>query len=315
MQIVYLSNRPAILNKTLEQVVRFMPFVKRALIICPEVNIEKIKSSSLKLEFISEEKLLKGISKKQLDHQSLNYFLRSSAISNELIDDQFIMSDDDARPVCPLDEKMYIEEGKHHCYFYYNLEQWHFRQTDFDQGQQNTYAVLMAAGLPLLSFASHMPQVINKDVFLESAKMFNSYSSKFGICEWTSYFNYGLHNHRNKFHNPKPYETLGWPNYPGDWPWYVKPGRFSFENFNPEAYHSKGLFNSTVECPTLENYQGVLAEKIRRHKNMECGRYIAPVVQNDPWLTKSIMHRLLYRLVRYGNGYMRKVMISERNKV
>ena len=315
MQIVYLSNRPTFLNATLEQVDLFMPFIDKVVVICPqEISNEFHAPRRLTLDFVFEGDIFEGSAYKPLkDHQSLNYFLRSKAIKQGLIEDRFIMSDDDARPIRPVSESFFLPKGKYANYFFYDLSEWHYHMTAFDKGQQNTYALLKYHGLSTLSYAAHMPQIIDKRIYREAFEVFNKYSIKNPICEWTSYFNYAVSHYGDKFSEPKVYKTLCWPKLPGNWPLYVIPDNFYFENHYPDLYSKNGIFYGLPESPNESDYDLVNIEKIKQLRLIECGRFIAPVQGNDPWRKKSLKQKILNRFVRYGNGLTRKLLLKDRN--
>ena len=315
MQIVYLSNRPKILNDTLIQVKRFMRFIDSVVVICPE-NQKGLIQSQLPISFIFEEQLLGDLRQNHsLDHQALNYFLRAKAIQQDIIEPSFILSDDDARPVRPVSEELFFQNGKYRSYFFYELDEWHFHRTDFDKGQQNTFVLLKQCNYPTKSFAAHMPQIIDRQIFLESYQEFLEYSQNYPICEWTSYFNYAKTTYADRFFESEPYLTLNWPKYPGDWPQYVVQSQYYFENCEPQLYLAGGIYEGLSPTPDARESDLVLFEKSRRLRMIECGRYIAPVQKNDPWRIKSWKHRLLYPLVRLGNGYIRKAMIELRTQI
>jgi hypothetical protein len=315
MQIVYLSNRPKILNDTLNQVNLFMPFIKSVLIICPKKLSSEFRAPDLiSLSFIHEEELYIELGyKSKNDHQSINYALRSMAIKHDLIEESFIMSDDDARPIRPISIELFQSNNKHANYFFYDLEDWHYHMTEFDKGQQNTLALLKYYGLPTLAYAAHMPQIIHKKIYIEAYDTFKEYSKENAICEWTSYFNYGINKYPDRFLDTTKYMTLCWPKLPGNWPLYVRPDHFNFENYYPDLYENGSVFEGLSSIYNLDNFDLINIEKIQRLRMIECGRFIAPVQINDPWRKKSLIHKILNRLVRYMNGLTRKLLLKDRS--
>ncbi len=314
MQIVYLSNRPEILNDTLKQVSLFMPFIKDVIVICPKnLKNEFTANNQISLSFIEEEDLYSKLSyKTRNDHQSINYSLRSMAIKSDLIEESFIMSDDDARPIRPISLELFKQDNKYANYFFYDLEEWHYHMTDFDKGQQNTFALLKYYGLPTLGYAAHMPQIISKKIYIEAFESFGNFSKKYSICEWTSYFNYGIKKYPDRFLTPAIYRTLCWPKLPGNWPLFVQPIHYNFENYYPDLYKSDGVFEGLSSLPVMDNYDLINIEKIQRLRMLECGRFIAPVQLNDPWRKGSLIHKILNRTVRYANGLTRKLLLKDR---
>lgn len=314
MQIVYLSNRPQILNITLDQVSKFMPWINRVAIICPASMRTNFRSGNgQELQFIEDESLFQSAENlPNKDHQSLNYFLKNQAIDKDIIDAEFILSDDDNRPIRPIPQELFIRGEKHMAFYYYDLEHWHFHETEFDVGQQSTYAVLRYLELPTMGYASHMPQVIDKSIFVEAYKTFRPFSNAYPICEWSSYFNYGIENYPHRFVEV-PYKTLCWPKMPGFWPQYTEPAGYYFENFYPELYLGKGVFSGLTAAPGLDNYDEVNVEKIRRLRLIECGRLVAPTQKNDPWRSRTISNRISYRLVHFRNKLDQLLSLKDRS--
>ena len=182
MQIVYLSNRPDVLRDTLSSVDRFMPFVDEVVIVIPgsaQSEFDYVKDLS-PARFIHDESLLRA-NRQSRDHQIRNYLLRTALSEHPSIAEEFIMSDDDYRPLATVDPAIFRENGKYHSYYFYDLADWAYNETDFDIGQQNTCQVMKyLTAYPHLSYASHMPQIIRKDILGESKKRFSTYSARLG---------------------------------------------------------------------------------------------------------------------------------------
>lgn len=250
MQIVYISKRPKVLAETLVHVARFMPFVDTALVMVPDeeesqflfdaiesISVTMVKESSVLSD--DERTLLDS-----LDHQRRNYLLRKRLIESSTVDSHFIMSDDDARPLKSVTPELYIKEGKHVGYYFYDLRLWRSYQTDFDAGQIATGSLLQYHNLPTLSFASHMPQIIDRDIYNEASRYFSGQDKIHPLCEWSTYFNFALSKYAQNFHPPKPYLTLCWPEHPLAWSQYVQQDDYVFENYTPSNYRHKGPFSA-----------------------------------------------------------------------
>ena len=219
MQIVYISNRPKMLLETLEQVTLFMPFIKQAVVCAPDHMIDQFKKPepTLPIILVAESEILEKSqlgALKTMDHQRRNYLLRTHLARHSDLNSEFLMSDDDARPLKLLDEARYVSDGQHRNYFYYDMRRWSSNQTEFDAGQLSTCAVLEYHNLPQLSYASHMPQIINRDLFLEAADFFKVNAADQPLCEWSTYFNYALSHYPENFIAAQPYLTLCWPEHP-----------------------------------------------------------------------------------------------------
>ena len=316
MQIVYISNRPDILNDTLKQVEKFMPFVDSAVVLCPVACKGQISVlETIPVEILFEEDLLhdaiQNIS--VLDHQTRNYLLRAKLIETEYVHDEFIMSDDDNRPIADVTLQDYKLNGKYRNYYFYDLEKWKYRLTDFDHGQRVTGILLRYLGLPHLSYASHMPQLINKEIFRESAVFFEKYAGKYPLCEWSTYFNYAHGYHSSEFSEPEAFRTLCWPDFPGTWPYYVRPGHFLFENYHPEMYEPGALFEGLSACPDKAETDLVTLEKLIRLDQVEAGRMKFSLHPCDPWRKKSFLHCLAVMAGRPFKKMLDTLMLEDKS--
>jgi len=258
MQILYISNRPDQLIETIAHVDYFMSFITEGIIIGPESQQAKYDKleSRIEITFIAEEEVLgdKYAGFQQLDHQKRNFLLRTETTSHPAIKDEFIMSDDDARPLKSISLQNFKQDKRYHSYYYYDLSEWSYGFNEFDVGQQNTCQVLKYHDYPHLSYASHMPQIINRDIFLEMANEFSTISQDYAICEWSAYFNYAQSKYPEKFHKPNPFQTLCWPDHPNSWPHYVKPEAYCFENFTLSLYETGQPFHG-IETRFSKNQQ------------------------------------------------------------
>lgn len=265
MQIVYISNRPAQLIETIAHVEGFMPFIAEGVVIGPEcqrVYYGKIQSR-IDFTFIAEEEILGGRygGFQQLDHQKKNFLLRTEMARHHAIKSEFIMSDDDARPLKTITQQFFKQDQRYHSYYFYDLADWCYGFNAFDVGQQNTCQILKYHELPHLSYASHMPQIINQDIFLEMARELAAISQSHAVCEWSSYFNYAQSRYPEMFHEPRPFQTLCWPENPTSWPLYVKPDTYSFENFSPHLYTNAFPFS---DFKTVFNNSGQTEDNLHK---------------------------------------------------
>ncbi len=261
MHIAYLSNRPKRLQASIESVARHMPFVQTATVLIPRAahNAFQSLSTAIPCTFVIEEDILVQAElddTRTQDHQSRNYRLRHALSERGALPSDFIMADDDAHALRTIDENFFLEEQRYHSYYFYDLRYWPGYRTDFDQGQMATAAVLQQLELPTLSYASHMPQIINRELFNKAYTFFDRAAKKAGrqlpLCEWSTYFNYAHRHAPELFHPPRPFETLCWPEHPLAWPKAFEPTRYSFENYTPSLYNNKGPFSDH----TLTQFQG-----------------------------------------------------------
>lgn len=246
MQIVYLSNRPDIFDVTLRFVAHYMDFIDNAVVLVPHQLKSRfhVLQTALPLNVATDEDItgLDAASIRAMDHQTRNYKLRHELARHEFIEDEFIMSDDDSRPLKPIDRTLFKSEGAYHAYYFHDLALWRYGSGSFDIGQQNSCQLLTHLGYPQLGYASHMPQLINKELFVEAGDAFHEYSSYLALCEWAMYFNYVHKHHPGQFHQPRRYRTLCWPESPLAWPKLSQPDGYAFENFTPHLYSRSGPF-------------------------------------------------------------------------
>jgi hypothetical protein len=283
VQIVYISNRPDVLNDTLRQIDRFCRFIDRAVIACPDSCRSQIDTPArINTIFVSDKHLLNSIDKK-LDHQSRNFHLRRALVGSDVIDDEFIMSDDDARPIRPLEKSLFMKNSKYQNYYFYDLEHWPRCGTEFDQGQISTFAALKACGYETRAYASHMPQIINRDIYLQATERFNELSQGAPLCEWSVYFNFARGHYPDQFAEPSPFVTLCWPDLPHTWPLFVQPGTPCFENYYAHFYHRGGIFYGLEPCPDMETWENSLIKKLRRWQQVAAGRQEGKLALHDPW--------------------------------
>lgn len=290
MQIVYLSNRPDVLRDTLSSVDRFMPFVDEVVIVIPgsaQSEFDYVKDLS-PARFIHDESLLRA-NRQSRDHQIRNYLLRTALSEHPSIAGEFIMSDDDYRPLATVDPAIFRENGKYHAYYFYDLADWAYNETDFDIGQQNTCQVMKYLAYPHLSYASHMPQIIRKEILGESKKRFSSYSAGLGLCEWSTYFNYAHRHHPELFHPAQPYKTLCWPDCVTCWPKAYEPDEYLFENFSPRLYAERGPFSDLAAWDAS-------SDDPRFAKILAWSRHELNAVQGKTPDTDTFYRRIAYRL-------------------
>lgn len=214
----------------------------------PRIQCDRFEASGfeqISVALISEEELLSESELKSLpalDHQRRNYLLRKRLVGHACESEHFVMSDDDARPLKHIAESYYLESGAYHSFYFHNLLNWQHYETDFDLGQIATGSLLQVKTYPTLSFACHMPQIVNTALFNSAAKEFAEASREMPLCEWSTYFNYAQTHSPELFHTPKAYETLCWPEQPTAWSPEIEPTSFSFENFTPGLYASNSAF-------------------------------------------------------------------------
>ena len=239
-QIVFLTSRAASIKETLKFVDYFMPFIEKVLLCCPD-NIENEMKTCyegrLKIETLTDGEILNG-EKLPDDHQKRNTFLRVLSFKNNIVDDVFIMSDDDYRPLIKVDSSFYLRNNRYQAYYFYELDNWigaDIRPTSYDEGMFRTRDYLKLKNLPTKQYSSHMPQIIDKRLYLEMVNMYEGIELE-GLDEWSIYFNY-LTKFYPDYINNNIYKTLNWPGHIEERRMNYYPEEFVFENYYEELYN------------------------------------------------------------------------------
>jgi hypothetical protein len=239
VQIVYLSARPDVLRGTVARVRKLLPFVDRYLAVMPARLAGSLDVPEM--DIVTDEELLGR--PPPSDHSTRNYALRAALTTCTAVDDVFVMSDDDNRPLIELDESVFLSGARHRRYWFGWLDEWDHRSTSFDACQHATRQALALLGHPRRAYASHMPQIVDKAMFAEVVDQLAPVAARHPVCEWAAYFNIAPALHPERFADPEPYLTLGWPENPGAWQATVEPGGFAFENHFPEHYGPGAVFD------------------------------------------------------------------------
>ncbi len=113
------------------------------------------------------------------------------------------------------------------------------RNIPFHNVHRDMLRLLKSLGMPSLMYASHMPQIFNKDIWREATEFFAPYLDQFIVGEWSTYFNFGQKNYPELFSN-KLYEVMNWPHL--DFA-LSSPGEYSFELVYQD---------DTIKCPYSE---------------------------------------------------------------
>ena len=269
-QMVFLSARPEPLLNTLPYIFHYMKFIREIVVCCPDKMAEYLKENyhgDIRITVITDSQLLEG-HKLPEDHATRNFFLRCLAMQREELDDEFIMSDDDYRPLKEITEDVFFSDGKYNAYYFIDTENWRHTITDifsYDRSMFKTLEFLKENGYPTLQYSGHQPQVINKKLY-QSLISHHSEITTMGYDEWSTYFNFCAVYYRNYFRQ-LPYITLGWPNVGTVWRHGVKIHNYLFENFYEENYKKDSIFRNLspgfCELTDKENQIKIqLAQKI-----------------------------------------------------
>jgi len=281
-QMVVLTARNDDLLRTLPYLDAFLPFIERLLVCCPEKNIAELQekwNGRIRLSFFTDEELLGGDPLPK-DHTKRNFFLRCLLMRKAPLDDVFIMTDDDYRPLLPLTQEFFLKGGRMQGYYCYDLREWRGTQgnyTSYDLSMFRTRDFLTGENMPTLQYSSHQPQIIDRRVYLEMLETYPEIVSQ-GLDEWSTYFNYGIAKHPEKF-AALPYAVIGWPGAMTDWTLWCQPSSLSFENFYDVLYEDGRIFAGlsreyNAETALIENMEKVrLWTKELCRQQQACAQY------------------------------------------
>ena len=320
MQIVYISIRPKVLHETLEYVEHFMSFIHEVIIIVPQSMISAFSfSSKLNVAIVNEEAIL-GDKLHRFrtcnDHAMKNWLLRSSLPDYRNLGEEFIMADDDNRPLMHIPKEFYILEGKYESYYHDDMknrakvQKTHPPYTDYDYAQLETYRILKKNNYETLSYSSHMPQVINREFFKNAVDMFFNEKYK-SLDEWNIYFNFSHRQYPTRFNKPKPYTTLCWPISPSHRHNFIRTSDFYFENFYPHLYKKNSIFAGIPTKFDKESHLFYTVQKIKRRLDLEIDYKVAKLsliklICLIPKVTFFTFKRYLKQAVKFVLGILSK---------
>ena len=254
MQLVLLSARPAMLAGTLRHVRAHLPWIDDVLVVAPaRVQTE------MGVAVLTDEELLGGPG--PVDHARRNYALRAALPTSAAVADVFLMADDDNRPLVPMQESTFVREGRYRRYTYGHLDDWDRAATSHDACQLASRAVLALHGLPRLAYAAHMPQVVDKALLAEVVALLAPAAARHPLDEWATYFNAAGALHPERFEDPEPYLTLGWPDDTATWQAVRDPGALLFENCFLEHYAAGAVFDGIDQGDT--SYSAAVDKVVR----------------------------------------------------
>lgn len=304
MQIVFISIRPDVLTETMKYIENLVSFIQQALIVAPESLIPQFRfESRLRIRFISDEALL-GKDRdlfRQADHQMRNWLLRMALAESPFVDDEFIMADDDNRPMVDIPLEFYKENGKYNSYYYHRLENWNRWESRYDLGQHNSLEALKQRNLPTLSFSSHIPQIINKSFLKTVGQEFSHIATMNSLDEWSIYFNFCQKSFPQSFNEPRVFKTLAWPALPSDWPFEVQPAGFFFENFYGDLYGKNMIFEGLPTAYDKQTHLTSTVEKVRRRMRIQ-GQYDQMKTLVDLSNDLSKRYSLFYDEIHFKEG-------------
>ncbi|MEZ5320814.1 MAG: hypothetical protein R2698_01800 [Microthrixaceae bacterium] len=300
MQIVYLSNRPEVLGETLDHVRHFMPWVDRALVAVPTAMLDRFRRCAEGADLVDESDLT-GRSPGELgalDHVRRNVTIRRALVSSGSVAERFLLSDDDYRPLKPVEESYFSDtEGRDVGFACHDLDAWTGDETPFDHAQHTTAAALAYLGHHRRAFGSHMPQLMRTAWWKEAFAAWDRLRDDSLLDEWSLYFNVAAALHPDRMGAPRPFETMCWPPHPHEWLLWERPPEFVFENFYPDFYTPGHVFEGLPTRLDPDDAERVAVEKITRWTALgrQVGRLDFRTTPAEPWTKGNPLRRLTFR--------------------
>ena len=266
-QMAVLTARNDDLLRTLPFLDACMPFIEELLVCCPQKNVQELETAwqgRLRLRFCTDEELLGG-QPLPTDHTERNFLLRCLMMEWAPLDDVFIMTDDDYRPLGPVTQEFFLTDCRYQAYCCYDLRAWQGTQgnyTSYDRSMFRTRDFLQAHDLPALQYSSHQPQVIDRKLYLELLSAFPEIRTQ-GMDEWSVYFNYCVAYHADSF-AVRPYRAACWPGAVSDWKLWCQPDSPAFENFYGVLYEPGQIFEGLPKTYDAARFYEISAEKQKR---------------------------------------------------
>ena len=245
-QMVILTARVEDIKNTLPYIEAYMPFIKKVLLCCPDKVSDEMKAIPVKritIDTLTDGEILKGRALPE-DHGTRNFFLRCLAMGSDKVDDVFIMSDDDYRPLKTITPEVFIDNDSYVAYYCHELNEWKGvvgALSSYDHYIYRTRDFVNKHRYPGFQYSSHMPQIIEKELYQRMIKEHPGIEST-GLDEWSSYFNFVQANYQDLIKS-KPYICMCWPGMHSDWNMRVKPNEYLFENYYEFLYKDGNIFD------------------------------------------------------------------------
>lgn len=321
MQIVYLSNRPAVFAETWEHVRHFMPWVDRALVVVPPAQVRAFSAVD-GVEALDECEVSGRTSAElaALDHVRRNVALRRALLAADAdvaVDDVFLLSDDDYRPIKAVERSFFGDDERDIGYSCHDLVGWPGHSTPFDEAQHVTGQVLSYLGAPRRSYGSHMPQIMRLDLWRDAFAVWDTLRDDDMVCEWGLYFNLGQHRHPDRFAPPRPYQTMCWPPHLHEWRLRERPTEFSFENHYPHFYGPGAVFDGLPTRLDPDRAARHSVEKLVRWSELgrNAGRLDFRATPDEPWTKGQRPRQATFGVLRTARKAYDYLSIEEREAI
>jgi len=162
-----------------------------------------------------------------------------------------------------------------------------------------------------------LPQLIDKALYGEVSDRIAPFSDRYALDEWSTYFNIAPSIEPDRFAEPEPFLTFGWPRYPGEWLHQVSPPRYVFENFHGELYDEGGLYGGLETGCDPATIDATNLDKILRWHRLDIDvRDLAfPDDIEQPWTSPSARRKIAFKGLKAARGAYRYVALEDRARV
>ncbi|MEZ5371211.1 MAG: hypothetical protein R2704_00350 [Microthrixaceae bacterium] len=277
MQVLYLSNRSDVLAATVDALRHAVADDLEILVITPRATGIDGVTDLIESELLSA---AEQRSAAEADHGGRNTMLRDLAVRRAPIAEEFLLSDDDYRPLGPIADDFWQRSGRLRSYVSHDLARWRRLDTSYDGTQLNTWLALAQWNCPHLGYGAHLPQLMIRDHWIEAFDTWATLSQSsadaghpmgWRVDEWSLPLNWGRGRHPERYHEAEAHHTLCWPQFPWEWTSEYRAPRYDFENFYPQHYRAGGLFEGLAEvAPSDPDSAAATAfEKARRWHRLE----------------------------------------------
>ena len=266
MKALIISNRTSGWQEKINCFRLLMPFLTGIVIVAPRPVVEQCAARENDfVRFVDETEFIQPNKPEEyglngFEHASFNFILRTSIICSargfELLGENFLVMDDDNIPLEKIPLDIFFANKTYTGYYYQRFSRIlpeKFQLRSYDVSLQKTKKMLADKGIDNgFVFSSHMPQIINRTIFIQACEFFNADRYGYMICDWSMYFNYAIKHHPKRFCR-QPAPVICWPMNRGMAATSLLAVKRLFENSYAENYVPGGLFHTLPRYATTDN--------------------------------------------------------------